>query len=58
MFLTNTWAIREVIAFPTLRPIMKQPELTKEKAKAVPQVKAAPSAKSRITQPLPSRKEC
>ena len=57
MFLTNTWAIREVIAFPTLRPIVKQPGLGKEKIKAVPQVKAAPSTKSRITQPLPSRKE-
>ncbi len=23
MFLTNTWSIREVIAFPTLRPLQK-----------------------------------
>ena len=54
MFLTNTWAIREVIAFPTLRPTVKQPGLTKEKAKGKVALQAktvSPSAQS-----LPSRK--
>lgn len=38
MFLTNTWSIREVIAFPTLRPIKSQvttPAVTSDAPKAV-----------------------
>lgn len=33
MFLTNTWAIREVIAFPTLKPLNKQPLIDEKKTK-------------------------
>ena len=62
MFLTNTWAIREVIAFPTLKPLMKQPGLGKEKekvnekVKVVPHAKTVSSTKPDLTQSLPSRK--
>ncbi|MBI5151876.1 MAG: lysine--tRNA ligase [Candidatus Pacebacteria bacterium] len=45
MFLTNTWAIREVIAFPTLRPLVKQP------------VKTPPLSKQLENFHLPSREE-
>ena len=31
MFLTNTWAIKEVIAFPTLRPLNAQPKTSQKK---------------------------
>jgi lysyl-tRNA synthetase, class II len=50
MFLTNTWSIREVIAFPTLRraagaaPTSKQPDM----AKAAPV--AAPATTTAVTQ--------
>jgi len=52
MFLTNTWAIREVIAFPTLRPVGKQP--TVPSMTTTPP--AAPVKKSvKILTSLPSR---
>jgi len=46
MFLTNTWSIREVIAFPTLRPLVtNQPKVAKTdvvKSNSQPTVSAAP----------------
>jgi lysyl-tRNA synthetase class 2 len=36
MFLTNTWSIREVIAFPTLRPLVKVKSAAPKTASAAP----------------------
>jgi len=49
MFLTNTWVIREVIAFPTLRPLIKYPLPQKTKV-SQKNTQAAPSRT-----PLPPR---
>ncbi len=48
MFLTNNWSIKEVIAFPTLRPIRPRPVI---KPKSGAQSEKSPAIK------LPSRKE-
>ncbi|HZZ98471.1 MAG TPA: lysine--tRNA ligase [Candidatus Saccharimonadia bacterium] len=53
MFLTNTWAIREVIAFPTLKPLNAQPGMKDEKKaeakapaqKQVTKIEPTPNAK-------------
>ncbi len=54
MFLTNTWSIKEVIAFPTLRPLTQVQAITR------PQ-ESQPSVGQKITTPdstaLPSREE-
>lgn len=52
MFLTNTWMIREVIAFPTLRPLVKLPQASKSTSS---QQIVETSKKS--SRPLPSRDE-
>ncbi|MBP7768413.1 lysine--tRNA ligase [Candidatus Woesebacteria bacterium] len=57
MFLTNTWSIKEVIAFPTLRPIRpltttSTPEAPKAAASVAPAVKAQTSPEEYT---LPSR---
>ncbi len=42
MFLTNTWSIKEVIAFPTLRPLVKNKATTNSKtSKKTPESKKA-----------------
>lgn len=52
MFLTNTWSIREVIAFPTLRPIRPRPIDVAPKAP-----KSADKSKKVVKFNLPSREE-
>lgn len=53
MFLTNVWSIKEVIAFPTLRPLKKQ-ELIKKEAK-VSQPVDKPKTNVRKNTQIPSR---
>lgn len=53
MFLTNTWSIKEVIAFPTLRPLLQQqPKTAPKQAETVTANKREHSSK-----PLPARQE-
>ncbi len=54
MFLTNTWAIREVIAFPTLRPLVKHNQSTTT-TKTAPT--PSPERKSSHSSSLPSREK-
>jgi len=48
MFLTNTWLIREVIAFPTLRPLTKLPQTASQSSSS--------SSSSSSSQQPPSKK--
>jgi len=60
MFLTNTWSIKEVIAFPTLRPIRPAAtENVKTKESAKPVVKSEPVSKPKTeaTAGLPPRSQ-
>lgn len=67
MFLTNTWSIREVIAFPTLRPVNTGTQTVAAKASIAPaaptdhlQQATEPSAAAKNLQPggtLPPRSE-
>lgn len=55
MFLTNTWSIKEVIAFPTLRPLQQpQPKQTKT---TQPNAAVTASKVSANSAELPSRQE-
>jgi lysyl-tRNA synthetase class 2 len=59
MFLTNTWSIKEVIAFPTLRPLRtpaQEKALEASKKVTTLSEQKAPAA-SKPTGPLPSREE-
>lgn len=62
MFLTNTWSIREVIAFPTLRPLTTQRPQEKTQAKESSSQKQAAPQNMRVTTTtksvsLPARSE-
>jgi aspartyl-tRNA synthetase len=57
MFLTNTWSIREVIAFPTLRPTAV-PKITPQntESSSSPQLSQPETAElPMLDKPLPSR---
>jgi lysyl-tRNA synthetase, class II len=59
MFLTNTWSIKEVIAFPTLRPLVSGKSKTVAPTSATTPTQAALSATKAVTHnvALPSREE-
>lgn len=59
MFLTNTWSIKEVIAFPTLRPLNAQPGVSKTAATAEPAAVTQPKKLDLVDDslPLPPRAE-
>lgn len=58
MFLTNTWSIREVIAFPTLRPTASTPKITQQNVEKVEEVASVAQADQQelvLDKPLPPR---